>query len=226
MVSIIIVCREIDKLALRCITNCQFLPNNKEIIVVDDMACLGYPGEKRNWALKRAKGDFVAFIDSDAYPSMDWLNNALAYLAPEKIVAVCGPGILPVNSSLSERASDLIYRLLPYSYRVTRKEMRIVPEYPTFNLITKRKYCVDFQPFLTGEDSLFCREISKWGKILYTPDVVVYHNRRPLFQPFLKQVSTYGLHRGHLIKLALLGLITTVICYGYNFIRGFLKRKL
>ena len=205
------------------------LPNDKEIIVVDDYKCAGYPASKRNWALKKAKGDIVAFIDNDAYPSMDWLNNALPYLNLDNVVAVCGAGILPADAPFLEQASDLVYRMLPFSYRVIPKKERIVKEFPTFNLIVKKKYVDlvgEFKSYLTGEDSLFCWELNKYGKIIYSPYVIVYHNRRPLFKPFIDQISTYGLHRGHLIRLALLGLITTVIFYGYNFIKGFFKKKI
>jgi hypothetical protein len=37
-------------------------------------------------------------------------------------------------------------------------------------------------------------------KIIYAPDVVVYHHRRPLFSGHLKQVRSYALHRGYFVK--------------------------
>jgi GT2 family glycosyltransferase len=174
--------------------------------------------------MDRAKGEVYAFIDSDAYPAYDWLDTAIKYLAFDKCLGVCGPGILPSDAHPLEQAADLVYKLLPYNYRVVPKGHRIVKDYPTFNLIVK-KTDIRFKKFLTGEDTLFCQELSKQGKILYSPEVIVYHNRRPLFKAFTRQVSTYGLHRGHLIKLALLGLIAVLIYYPINFIKGFIKRE-
>jgi glycosyltransferase involved in cell wall biosynthesis len=222
MVSIIIPCREITEHLKRCVNWCLMLPNEKEIIIVPDNICPGLPATKRNWGMDRAKGDIFAFIDSDAYPSMDWLNNALIHL--QNFPCVCGPGILPTDATLLEQAADLVYQWLPYSYRVVPKQQRIVAEFPSFNLIVWRDKAPRFKPYLTGEDSLFCREIK--GSILYDPSIIVYHNRRPLFRPFWKQVATYGLHRGHLIRLALSGWVTSVIVYGYNFIRGLSKRRI
>ena len=34
------------------------------------------PGEKRNFGAKIANGEFLAFIDDDAYPDQNWLQNA------------------------------------------------------------------------------------------------------------------------------------------------------
>ncbi len=221
-VSVIIPCKEIDENLKRCLYHCMKLPNDPEIIIVPDKVCPGVPATKRNWGMERAKGDIFAFIDSDAYPTKEWLYMALRYL--RSFTAVCGPGILPFGSSLSERASDLIYKLLPYSYRVTPKAARIVAEFPTFNLLVWRIAAPKFKPYLTGEDSLFCREIN--GNIFYHPGIVVYHSRRPLFRPMWKQVATYGKHRGHLIRLAFLGWISTVFTYAVNFIKGFFRRKI
>ncbi len=220
--SIIIPCKKVNGDVLKCVWECENLPQNKEIFVVTDNTCPGYPAEKRNWAMERAKGDFLAFLDSDSYPSRDWFTNSLIHFEAG-FAGVCGPGIIPAGSSILEHASDWVYRLMPYSYRVVPKRQRIVSEFPTFNLVVKRELAPRFKDYLTGEDSLFCRELK--GLILYDPKVVVYHKRRKMFKPFWKQVRTYGLHRGHLIRLALSGWITTVIVYGYNFMKGLFRGK-
>ena len=35
---------------------------------------------------------------------------------------------------------------------------------------------------------------------MYDPDVIVYHHRRPLFIPHMKQVFNVGMHRGFFFK--------------------------
>jgi GT2 family glycosyltransferase len=56
--------------------------------------------------------------------------------------------------------------------------------------------------FWPGEDTKLCLEITrKLGlKILYAPDAVVFHHRRPLFGGHLKQVRSYAMHRGYFVK--------------------------
>jgi hypothetical protein len=53
-----------------------------------------------------------------------------------------------------------------------------------------------------GEEIVLCRMISKdlRKKIIYDPEVVVYHHRRPLYIPHLKQIWGYGVIKGHLLK--------------------------
>lgn len=222
--SVIIVCKTIDADARKCFERCFDQTVEPEIFIVDDEVCSGLPATKRNWAMERASGEYLAFIDADAYPPRDWLKNALfLLLATENISAVCGAGILPPNSPPLEVATDWVLRHLPYSHRVVRKPSRMVAEFPTFNLIVRRKDAVPFENYLTGEDSLFCRSLK--GGVFYHPDVFVYHRRRPLFRPFWKQTGTYGLHRGHLIRLALLGWLSVPFVYGVNFVKGFLKKR-
>lgn len=226
LVSIIIPCRNIDDYTRRCLVYCDKLEyRNFEVVLLTDWACAGLPAIKRNFGMSLSKGDFLAFIDSDAYPASDWLTRAVYYLTTfKRYTAVCGPGIIPYDAPLLEKASDLVLKFLPYNYRVTPKNPRLVAEYPTFNLIVRKKNAPQFSPYLTGEDSLFCRQLK--GEILYAPDVIVYHNRRPLFKPFINQISTYGRHRGHLIRLAILGWLSVLIFYPINFIKGLFKEKL
>lgn len=221
LVSIVIPCREVNEDVQKCVYECYKLKNNVEVILVTDHECPGYPALKRNWAMERAKGDIYAFIDSDAFPAEHWLDNAIRYL--NSFDAVCGPGVLPPDSTISEKAADLVFRWLPYSYRVVPGNPSIVAEYPTFNLVVRREAATPFDNYLTGEDSLFCRRIR--GGIFYHPDILVYHRRRSLFRPLWKQISVYGLHRGNFIKLALVAWVTSVFTYAVNFVKGFFIRR-
>ena len=118
---------------------------------------------------------------------------------------------------------DLIYQMMPYSYRVVPQEARIVPEYPTFNLVVRRDVATDFDNYLTGEDTLFCRRIR--DGIFYHPSILVYHRRRPTFKKFCNQISTYGKHRGFLIREALFGVVASAFVYSFNFIKGLFTRR-
>ena len=219
--SIIIPCKELDFYAWRCVRHCKFLFPGAEIITIPDSVYPGYPALKRNWAMNKARGRYFAFIDSDAYPSERWLDKALFWLQLHP--AVCGPGVLPPNAPWQERVSDIVYQMLPFAERVVPLERRTLSEYPTFNLIVRREVATRFENYLTGEDSLFCRKIERG--IFYHPDILVYHNRRPIFKRLWKQVGTYGRHRGNFIKLALSAWVSAVFVYAFNFLIGFCKRR-
>ena len=49
--------------------------------------------KKRNIAAKKFKSEYIAFIDSDAYPNRNWLKLAIKYLKQKKGDVVGGPGL-------------------------------------------------------------------------------------------------------------------------------------
>jgi hypothetical protein len=56
--------------------------------------------------------------------------------------------------------------------------------------------------YYPGEDTKLCLELTKrLGKrIIYDPEVVVYHHRRPLFWEHFRQIGRYAIHRGYFVK--------------------------
>jgi len=169
------------------------------------------PSEKRDIAAKHAKGEILAFIDDDAYPRKDWLKNAEKYFKDKDVGAIGGPGVTPESDDLFQKASGFILssRLGAspgMDYRYIPKKKREVDDYPTCNLIVRKSVFKKVGGFDTeywpGEDSKFCLDLTKKlkKKIIYTPDVVVYHHRKPLFKKHLRQIRSYGIHRGHFAK--------------------------
>lgn len=221
-VSIIVPCKKMDYFARRCVDHCEARYPDYELIVVTDSVCPGLPATKRNWAMQKATGDVFAFIDSDAYPSRDWLKHALYWL--QTFDAVCGPGVLPADAERVEHIADKVHQWLFAPYRVKAMAPRIVTWFPSFNLIVKRSVATEFDSYLTGEDERFAKKIR--GGIFYHPDILVYHNRRGAFSPLWRQFGTWGRHKGHFAKLALLAWVTTVWTYAVNYVKGFLKWKL
>jgi len=225
-VSVIIPCRT-WKEAVRCYYECSKLSGaDIEVIILPDYGeCETFekisfistgpvlPSLKRDIGLKHATGEIIAFIDADAYPDRDWLQKAAENLNnDENLAGVCGPGILPPFVPWREKGADLALQIMPIRKRVIGRDMfgrkykpHHVDDWPTFNLIFWKKDIDQVGGFacnyLTGEDSLLCMKIIQQGrKILYDPDVFVYHHRRELFVPFFRQIKIYGLHRGYFFK--------------------------
>ena len=169
------------------------------------------PAEKRNVGIAAAKGDVVAFIDDDAYPEAHWLENAVKYFGNPEIGGVGGPGVTPPGDGFLARAGGRVYENVfvsgAYRYRyVGGRVLRDVDDYPSCNLFVRTAllrgvggYRTDFWP---GEDTLLCRAIVCDAKkrIVYDPWTLVYHHRRPLFGPHLRQLGRYGFHRGYFAK--------------------------
>ncbi|OGK17783.1 hypothetical protein A2866_05465 [Candidatus Roizmanbacteria bacterium RIFCSPHIGHO2_01_FULL_39_8] len=163
------------------------------------------PAEKRNIGVHQAKGNIVTFIDDDAYPKADFLEQA-STLFTDKTVAVCGPGILPLNASLWESVFDEVLKSWmgsgEYAYRFTPRKKRFVDDFPSMNFSIKKNIFLKLGGFKgnywPGEDSKLCEDVAykERKKILYHPDVIVFHHRRKDLESYLKQHANYGFHRG------------------------------
>ena len=169
------------------------------------------PARKRDIGAKQAKGVYFAFIDDDAYPKSDWLDVANQVLISRSDVgAIGGPGITPRNDPFWARVSGAFFLSatsggFPERY-VSCPPCRIVDDWPSVNLIVRKSvyeliggFDSNYWP---GEDTLFCLKIIKQAKlkILYIPNLVVWHHRRLGLRKHLSQVGNYGKHRGHFIK--------------------------
>lgn len=172
------------------------------------------PSQKRNIAVKESGADVLAFIDSDAYPVKDWLKNAVGYFEDETVGGVGGPSLTPPDDNMGQKISGYImasplatgYFALRYKLREKFRLGLSVKEMPACNLLIKRQLALAVDSFdgnlLTAEDSKLCFNIRKklGKKIIYAPEVIVYHHRRNLWRPHLRQVWIYGRDKARLIK--------------------------
>ncbi len=169
------------------------------------------PGEKRNLGAKKAAGDILAFLDDDAYPSATWLTEASAIFADPEVYALGGPAITPVDAKFREKCSGKILESYLTSagtrYRHTPMSARKINDYPSVNLLVRKAaflkvggYPIEFWP---GEDTKLCLDLVHFFNrdFLYDPKPVVYHHRRNIFVPHLKQISRYGRHRGQFARI-------------------------
>lgn len=169
------------------------------------------PASKRDLGVSEAKGEIIAFIDDDAYPSRHWLQNSLKYFQNKKVAGVCGPGITPSSDNFRQKLSGYFWSSWlgaggAGTYRNRFEDLRKVDDYPTFNLAVRKKDFLAVGGFNSrywpGEDTKLCLDlVHKLGKeIIYDPKIFVYHHRREIFIPHLAQIARYGLHRGFFVK--------------------------
>lgn len=185
------------------------LKKDKLVSIIPTGKHLTSPGEKRDIAIEQAGGSICAFIDDDAYPRPDWLRSAISFFNQPDVAAVGGPGVTPPEDRLSAQASGAVYSSPMGSgqalYRFIQRKPREVDDFPAFNLLVRadvlRQLGGFASTFYGGEDTKLCLEIVRLGrKILYRPEVVVFHHRRPLFFDHLRQIANVGVHRGYFAK--------------------------
>jgi len=224
-VSILIPVKKDNKNLRECIEACLRLDYaDFEIVVLPDEAIdLPYgdkikiiltgsvdPARKRDMAMDKTRGEITAFLDDDAYPRQDWLNNAVRHFEGEATAAVCGPAVTPDTDTLLQKASGYVYSSFlvsgPHNKRYIPRELCEVDDYPSCNFLVRKDVLREIGGFDTkfwpGEDTVLCLKVTKElkKKIIYDPAVLVYHHRRPLFKRHLKQIRSYALHRGYFVK--------------------------
>jgi glycosyltransferase involved in cell wall biosynthesis len=169
------------------------------------------PAEKRDFALPHATGEICAFLDDDAYPRDDWIAKALARFAADPgVAAVGGPGVTPPESGWRERASGAFYESRLGSGRLRFRfrpvgTVREVDDLPAYNLLIRTEALRAIGGWQSrlygGEDTKTCLRLRQSGRrLVYDPEVVVFHHRRPILGPHLRQVGNVGRHRGYFAR--------------------------
>lgn len=224
MISIIIAVKSFNDFLKESLQKCLKLDHQDyEIIVLPDEGfiypdgrvrviptgpCL--PAKKRNIGSAQAKGEILAFLDDDAYPAESWLTCAMKNFEDRNVAAVGGPAVTPPTDDLLMRAGGEVYESLLVSgnfrYRYRKGKKQYVDDYPSCNLIVKKDIFDQLGGFKTnfwpGEDTHLCLEITNRlnKKIVYDPEALVFHHRRPLFLQHLRQIKNYAQHRGYFVK--------------------------
>lgn len=167
------------------------------------------PGQKRDIGAHFASGDILVFLDDDSYPSPDLLNVAQRYFVDSEVAALGGPGITPPSDSFWQHVSGAVFLShftggAPERY-VPLGNVREVDDWPSVNLMVRKDAFFAVGGFDSrywpGEDTKLCLKLKRTGKrILYAPDMIVWHHRRTGLRSHAKQVGAYGLHRGYFAR--------------------------
>ncbi|MGC5614854.1 mycofactocin biosynthesis glycosyltransferase MftF [Georgenia sp. Z1491] len=155
------------------------------------------PGGARNTGFAATSAPFIAFIDSDARASDDWIARLRPMLDDEQLGAV-GPRVRPRfdGDSAIELYEDTRSEIDmgPVPSRVVHGVM--VGWLPSAAVLVRRSAVTDppFEPGLRiGEDvDLFWRMDEAGWNVLYAPDVQVFHEVRTTWRAFMGRRAGYG----------------------------------
>ena len=226
-VTIIIPSRTIDFLLEKCVAEIRKLYNSVKIILIldeyEENNCFSniknievYKSVNRNMSAKRNLGvnkantKYIAFIDSDAYPLKNWLEEAINFLEyNNNYSAVTGLWHNFPDDSLEQQC----LRLVRFSSLFTHEEWRLLinPEgkaqeckmVPTSNVIMKKS---DYDTiggmneniFLAEDNDFSERLIKNGGKVMYLPPVSIYH-RESTFIPYFKKLYSMNYYYSNML---------------------------
>jgi len=151
-------------------------------VVVRYCASRRTPGGSRNRGARASSGEFIAFIDADvSMPEPDaFFRRALAHFErDEELAGVCGPQrALPELETWADRISfGILNTTLRFQNNVLHHG-----EASGKNMVVRRTAFEKVGGFrediATREDGDFFYRLSRVGKTLYDPSLMVYHRAR------------------------------------------------
>ncbi len=170
----------------------------------------GGPAMKRSLALRDARESVFIFMDDDAYPDTGFLDALDRNFSDPNVIAVGGPAMTPSTDSFWQKVSGAVFLSTlsgGYPERYVPKEpRRPIDDWPSVNLSVRRSAFAAVGGFQSaywpGEDTKLCMDLleKKFGIIMYDPAVRAWHHRREGFFRHLRQVGSYGIHRGYFAK--------------------------
>jgi glycosyltransferase involved in cell wall biosynthesis len=151
----------------------------------------GTRGVGRNYGVKKAEGDVVAFVDGDCIANPFWLKEIRRSLEETKTDVVAGKTI------------NLGYAPFAELDRVELTKSGFDVTYPSCNLAYSRELFQSirgFDPqFMTAEDvDLNFRAVSVGSSIVHNPKAIIYAMARDTFMGFFKQAFWNGFGRKQL----------------------------
>lgn len=163
------------------------------------------PGDTRNFGMNQAKGEYFLFFDSDCIIPPEYFANLDTALSKNPADAFAGPDKSSDAFSDIQKAINFTMTSMLTTGGIRGNKKTLDNFQPrSFNMGFKRgvyEKLGGFTDIHPGEDpDLSFRIIDAGFKVLFIPEVYVYHKRRINFSKFAKQVLKFGLVRTILMK--------------------------
>jgi GT2 family glycosyltransferase len=152
------------------------------------------PAAARNAGAKRARGEFLAFMDDDCTPSPDWLQKLANRFAEIPDHAIGGQTLNPLPENPYSTASQ---NLLNAGYAYHNPTPGQASFFASSNLTVPAAHFHSIGgfdiTFKISEDRDFCDRWQHHGfQMTYAPEILIYHSHPLNFRAFWRRHFNYG----------------------------------
>jgi len=160
------------------------------------------PGTARNIGISKARGDLIAFIDSDCIPTRDWLEKIES--AQKSSYSIVG-GVVHNGNDADDRVAWAGY-ISEFREFLPLQTEHEVNHIPTCNISYKKKVFSTFGMFqgqyYPQEDLVFNYNLIQNGeRILLDPSIQVYHHHRSGLKDYLNHQNKIGAITSKVLKV-------------------------
>ncbi|NIA30579.1 MAG: glycosyltransferase [Actinobacteria bacterium] len=150
-----------------------------------------FPGTARNAAIKKARGKFLAFTDTDCIIDKNWLQQLVD--SHKRGYPVIG-GM--VRNGTPKNIFGTLDYLLEFSDLITPHETTDISHFGTCNVSFEKNIFANYGLFIDqvkGSDSLYCRLIREKGEPLFhQPKAVIWHRNRTNLKKIMRNQYELG----------------------------------
>jgi len=186
----------------------------------------------RNLAARKAKGEILAFIDSDCQAHPLWLKDLVPAFKDPALGAIGGMVAAPLGEKGLDRYEEVKSSLIIGNWFKRSQRMDRFFYLPSCNLLVKRDIFMRLKGFRedlqVGEDVDFCWRLQDEGfQMEYRPQGKIFHRHRINLSPFCRRRFEYGtsepwLQRRHSHRIKQLILSPTGFLFWIFLFLGFL----
>lgn len=160
-------------------------------IKVVELQQRAFPGTARNHAIRMARGEYLAFTDTDCLVDDRWLQELVdSHRRGYKVIG----GM--VRNGTPKSITGTIDYLLEFSDLIKPYESTDNTHFGTCNLSVQHDIFKDHGLFIDqvkGSDSLYCRRVREKGvDLFHQPKAVIWHRNRTKLSKIIKNQQELG----------------------------------